>query len=374
MGTSPPPPPPPSSPRPAGGAAPRSSRDDKMRAARRDLQEVLEHTTSPAPVVELLRAAPLRDAAGGGWDGDGGDGLEGYRCKCTLQLVPRSVFDGAPDAGGEDGGACLANAEHRDRGRDALVYVERLGGGRLRPLPGGVFPPANARIRRAMRDLLHYLNARAGDRNASADGEGAADDAADATAVLALREHLTSATFVTSWGDAVRAVDSDSAADGASLGGGGDCLVTLHYGPPGLRRAACSSGDARGDDSDRGRRWQEEAQLLCDRGGFAMVTGRSKGVRIAATAGGRDRDAPKGNHHRWREEEGVVRDDLWLTLVEAPGDDDGEGTAGTRGIERVALAPPPPRDATATPARGGTRRHHVRTRINVAPSCSYKPS
>ena len=82
-------------------------------------------------------------------------------------------------------------------GSNDFIYVTRENG-TIHPLSGGIFPPANIRIRRAMVDFMNCINRRTRKEekcnNMNVEDKG--------THVLEnLRRNLTSITFVTSWGD-----------------------------------------------------------------------------------------------------------------------------------------------------------------------------
>lgn len=241
---------------------------EKLETASAELQERLFSLSSDLRLMQVdlktpddvtfLRAAPSRDCGGGGGCNDEG---EGYRCKCTFQLLSED----------NDGGSCPATSDQPDRDYDTLMYATRTGGS-ARPLPGGIFPAANPRVRRGMADLMSCLN-----------GDGSS----------ALRANLTSATFNTSWS-------------------GADCFVTLMYGPPGLQN----------EDSA----WDEQARGVCEICRFSSVTGRSKGKSV--TVGNDSED-----------EQGVIRDDLWLSI---------ERVENESRIARVSLCEPRGERSTST--------------------------
>ncbi|KAL9179364.1 hypothetical protein ACHAXT_008654 [Thalassiosira profunda] len=272
----------------------------KLGVARRELAEHLggishqlrdrHGVTFTSPAIETLHAAPpshihARDDSQAGCDAKGSEFGEGeaYRCKCTFQIVAASLLnaDGAGDG----------NEQSTTDPGGRLIYVTREGGD-LCPLPNGVFPPANVRIRSAMKDLMGCLNRPSDKSNNST-----------AYAFGRLRNNLTSATFITSWGD-------------------GDCLVTLHYGPPGLPMSA-----------DSQQEWREEARTLCVECGFTSVTGRSKGTRMSVHNSIRDGSCNKHVDDEL-EEEGIIHDDLWLTLQEA------HSSERVVEVEKVSLLPP----------------------------------
>ena len=160
---------------------------------------------------------------------------EAYRCKCYFQIV-------------EDVNENLA-----------CVIREN---GTIYHLPDGIFPPANFRIREAMKCLINLLNKRS-----------------DHT-FIRLRENLTSVTFDTSWDEK-------------------ECLLTLHYGPPGISQSCCEE-------------WKQEAQIVCDECQFVRVTGRSKGIKLFVSES--KYTSPVADANDPILEEGIIQDTLWLIL------------------------------------------------------------
>ena len=261
---------------------------EKLEAASAELQDRLSSLAGGLRLMEvdlktpddvtILRAAPRIDIDGpllpqqndGDYDGGGcNDEEEGYRCKCTFQLLE------------ED------DATSDQPNRDAtLMYATRTDGS-ARPLPGGIFPAANPRIRKGMADLMSCLN-----------GDGSS----------ALRANLTSATFNTSWS-------------------GADCLLTLMYGPPGLQ--------------NEGSAWDEQARDIYTRCRFSSVTGRSKGKSV--TVRNEDTVVRHSEVDNSMLEQGVIRDDLWLSIerVETGGLDESR-------ISRVSLCEPRGERAAST--------------------------
>src|SRR5210317_1014629 len=166
----------------------------------------LSQPSSPSPEVHMLSAAVTSTL----------DSSEAYRCKCSFQIVAEQDNDDFSCVVRENGSICH--------------------------LPGGIFLPANFRIRKAMKCLMKLLNKRN-------DIKEIGDDAKSTHTFQQIRENLTSVTFDTSWDEV-------------------ECLATLHYGPPGLPQAYCET-------------WKDEAQRVCDECQFAQMTGRSKGIKIS---------------------------------------------------------------------------------------------
>ena len=238
---------------------------DRLSSLSSDLLRLIQVNLTTPDDVTILRAAPdgpHRD------DGGRNDEGEGYRSKCTFQLIDENTSD------------------HRDR-YATLIYATRTGGS-ARPLPDGIFPAANPRIRRGMADLISCLN-----------GDGSS----------ALRANLTSATFNTSWS-------------------GADCLVTLMYGPPGLQ--------------NEGSAWDEQARSICRRCHFNSVTGRSKGKSI--TVMNEDTAARHFEMDEPMQEQGTIRDDLWLSLERI----ETGGFFDESRISRVSLCEPPGERSAST--------------------------
>jgi len=160
---------------------------------------------------------------------------EAYRCKCSFQIV----------ADVNDNLACVVREN-----------------GTICHLPDGIFPPANFRIREAMKCLINLLNKRS-----------------DHT-FIRLRENLTSVTFDTSWDEK-------------------ECVLTLHYGPPGISQSCCEE-------------WKQEAQIVCDECQFVRVTGRSKGIKLFVSESNYISPVAAANDPIL--EEGIIQDTLWLIL------------------------------------------------------------
>lgn len=153
--------------------------ESKLKIACDELDKFLSSLSQPnSPSTEVLSAAVTSTL----------DPSEAYRCKCSFQIV-------ADD-------------------NDDLSCVVRENGS-ICHLPGGIFLPANFRIRKAMMCLMKLLNKRN-------DITEIGDDAKSSHTFQQMRENLTSVTFDTSWDEA-------------------ECLATLHYGPPGLPHA-CKHG------------------------------------------------------------------------------------------------------------------------------------
>ena len=208
----------------------------------------LSQSNIPSP--EVLHASPSISAL---------DSSEAYRCKCSFQII----------ADDQENLSCVVREN-----------------GSICHLSGGIFPPANLRIRDAMKCLIELLNKR--------NKVEEEDDIKVTHTFHRLRENLTSVTFDTSWDEA-------------------DCLVTLHYGPPGLP-SSC-------------KEWKQQAQIVCDECQFVLVTGRSKGIKISVT-GSNDTTLVAATDKAIAEE-GMIRDTLWLTLEKS-----------THRVESVSLVRP----------------------------------
>jgi len=215
----------------------------KIKAACEELDVFLSSLSQPnIPSTEVLLAASHinNDEI----QTQGSSTAEAYRCKCSFQIIS-DVNDNLACVIRENGTICH--------------------------LPDGIFPPANRRIREAMKCLIKLLNKRS---------NVVGEDTRASHSFHRLRENLSSVTFDTSWDEV-------------------ECLVTLHYGPPGLSQSCC-------------KEWTQEAQIVCDECQFVRVTGRSKGIKMFVTrfnytplvAGSDDAIL----------EEGVIHDALWLTL------------------------------------------------------------
>ena len=290
-----------------------NSSRDKLQASCNELHQLLDdlsqcintnqHETSASftiPQIEILHAALPSQIYTQPANGDASEQTEynAYRCKCSFQILPISYF--TSPSGNED-------ATTTD---DELVYAVRENG-KVCQLDNGIFPPANRRIRSAMHSLLKSLNSRKDGDETSLKFER-------------LRSNLTSVTFVSSWGD------------GGTMGGG-DCLVTLHFGPPGILSSQINSNTNSATTLDEQRRhmqqtWEEEAQQLCDECKLTSITGRSKGVKLNVLS----KSARKHNtfDDNAISDEGIIHDDLWLTLIKT------DASSNTV-VETVTLVPPP---------------------------------
>lgn len=85
-----------------------------------------------------------------------------------------------------------------------------------------------------------------------------------------------------------------------------------------------------------------------------------------------DRVTPEGDHppEGRLQEEGIVHDDLWVTIREESGDG---RTTGTREIERVALVPPTPRPREMASQACG-RWEHIRVRYEKPATAFQHPN
>jgi tRNA (uracil-5-)-methyltransferase len=145
-----------------------------------------------------------------------------YRCRCAFQIVKEEE---------------KFHYSMRQQGTPVILGSE-------------VFPIATKRIQTAMKDLMEQV------LNTSTDK------------FSAIKEHLTSATFASSWQDVPES----------------DCIVTLHY------------DYALHQDS-----WRDEAKTACSLLHLRQLNGRSKGCLISAADDGDD-DAPLT----------IIRDTVWL--------------------------------------------------------------
>ena len=230
----------------------------KLETACNDLDlflSTLSQQNIPSP--EVLQASPISTLVSSNTD-------EAYRCKCSFQII----------AGDNDNLSCVVREN-----------------GLICRLPGGIFLPANHRIRKAMNCLIKLLNK----RNEVSEGYSIQTK----HKFHRLRENLTSVTFGTSWDEA-------------------ECLVTLHYGPPGLQ--SCDE-------------WKQEAQMVCKECQFSLVNGRSKGKKICATHIAATDDSIL--------EEGIIQDTLWLALEKMP-----IAVRNMRRLKNVSLVQP--KQSTAT--------------------------
>lgn len=266
----------------------RMNNDHKLEIARQDIYNCLSTTTNsktfaiadieilqPASSIYIIQPSSSTAANNNTENVCSYIKDEGYRCKCTFQLVPRSQCSSLPST--------------TNNMPDDLVYVTREQG-EIVPLPNGIFPPANIRIRHAMSNFMININQRS---NNNIDLE-----------YNRIRRNLTSVTFITSWRDGV----------GIS---GGDCLVTLHYGPPGLPSSEGNLLD-----------WKCEACRFFKTCNFTMLTARSKGVVISIKHEG-----------IVDEKKGIIHDDLYLTLSKTDNSDNNEQKKIIR-VDQVSLLPP----------------------------------
>ncbi len=229
----------------------------KIKATCDDLDNFLSSLSQPnIPSVRILHASPTTLHHDDSDTLVSCNGAEAYRCKCSFQIVADS--------------------------NNQLACVVRENG-TICHLPDGIFAPANFRIRQAMKCLINLLNKRS-ERMFSR-----------------LRENLTSATFDTSWDEK-------------------ECLLTLHYGPPGISQSCFEE-------------WKQEAQIVCDECQFVRVTGRSKGTKLFVS--GTTSVAPVAAADDPILEEGIIQDTLWLTLRDSSVDD-----SSIQRVESVSLVQP----------------------------------
>ena len=276
------------------------NKDHKLEIARQDIYNCLHTTTNSktfaiADIKILKSASPIHIIQPSSNTTNNGNNTEDvctynegerYRCKCTFQLVPRSQCSSLPST--------INNMP------DDLVYVTREHG-EVVPLPNGIFPPANIRIRHAMSNFITNINRRSNNKIIDLEYNR-------------IRRNLTSVTFITSWRDGVGICSSD-------------CLVILHYGPPGL------SNKGNAQDTKWLLDWKSEANSLCKTCMFTMLTGRSKGVVISVKH--------EGNVD---EREGIIHDELYLTLSENENGDDNDDDDDQKKkiikVDQVSLLPP----------------------------------
>ena len=230
----------------------------KIKATCDDLDNFLSSLSQPnIPSVQMLHASPTIQHHD---DSDMlvcFDGTEAYRCKCSFQIIA-------------------------DCNNDLACVVRE--NGTICHLPDGIFAPANFRIRQAMKCLINLLNNKRSDHTFSR-----------------LRENLTSATFDTSWDEK-------------------ECLLTLHYGPPGISQSCLEE-------------WKQEAQIVCDECQFVRVTGRSKGIKLFVP--GSTYTSPVEAADDPILEEGIIQDTLWLTLRASSIDE-----SSIQRVESVSLIQP----------------------------------
>ena len=217
----------------------------KIKATCDELDRFLSTLSQPTiPSPEILTASVVTSPVHiVGDTSNNSSPTEAYRCKCSFQIC--------------------ADDNHQ------LKCVIRQNGN-ICQLPHGIFPPANSRIREAMSSLMDMLN--------QTNVEVVENNTKTTYKFPQMRENLTSLTFDTSWNEA-------------------ECLVTMHYGPPGIKRSCFD-------------RWKGEAKIICEECRFLRVTGRSKGVKLFQTtsncvAVGTDESLA---------EEGIIQDTLWLSL------------------------------------------------------------
>ncbi|KAL7466957.1 hypothetical protein ACHAXS_007227 [Conticribra weissflogii] len=233
---------------------------------------------------------------------------EAYRCKCSFQLVEQSSFD--REKYDDDENAILTYGYPTD-----LAYALRENG-KITPVPHGIFPPANIQIRRAMFDVLKTINERDGTVNKTNNSHYKYPH---------LRKKLTSITFISSWGDGTMERSSEVTND-AILIHESDCLVTLHYGPPGLPTV---------DNTELRRDWKREATSVCREAKITSLTGRSKAIKITVL-GAEEAEVSKNDLDEDLHEEGIIHDDLWLTLQYSSST---ESAASVVSVESVSLVP-----------------------------------
>ena len=153
-----------------------------------------------------------------------------YRCNCTFQVILSKGM----------------KFEYAMRTQRAVV-----------PLQCSYFPIATKRIQRAMSALLGVLNSSPPiDENWDSRYATIATDATVFRYPL-LRVHLTSISFTSSWDEK-------------------ECLVTLHYSPPGLLSLSSIA-----DKSSNVQQWimqAEEARLQCN---ATHLSGRSRGIHLS---------------------------------------------------------------------------------------------
>ena len=258
-----------------------------------------DKTSFAIPKIEILHAAPrshIMMCESSSRSSDEYQEGEAYRCKCTFQLEPWSSIN--EDERNDDS----SSASNGTANTDDLIYVLREKG-ELLALQNNTFPPANIRIRHAMSNFLTHINKRksttSADNNCHYEYER-------------LRNNLTSITFVTSWKDG--RLDDQA----------GDCLVTLHYGPPGLLQST----------SDQ---WRDEVKILCKQCQFTLVSGRSKGVVLSVDGSESSSAGTDDNQCNSKSADDIIHDELWLTIHEHTNNEDGVKSIE---VEQVSLLPP----------------------------------
>ncbi|KAL3804919.1 hypothetical protein HJC23_006691 [Cyclotella cryptica] len=271
-------------------------------------QEIRQHLTNvsqrlslkkeffPIPDINVLHAAPdsciyasqsrSHDVA----DQQIEAALEGYRCKCSFQLVPASFFTKSRINSEK---ASLHKEDITILSLDDLVYSVREHGDII-PLRSGIFSPANRRIRRAMACVMECLNT----KRPVSNHQNRWEDGIDRYHFQKLRKNLTSVTFVSSWGDGMR----ESMITKGKEEWSGDCHATLHFGPPGLLSTP--------SDTNEELNWKEEAQRICDQSNLTSLTGRSRGVKFVVF----NSNSTEFGHRERGNDDCVVHDDLWITM------------------------------------------------------------
>ena len=274
------------------------------------------------PEIEILRAAPFTDIHYRPGSDTSNDFIEGeaYRCKCSFQIVSKSFFVDFSCRNDNADKSVDDNATSSD-----FLYAVRENG-KISPLPYGLFPQANIHIRLAMINLMNCLNTKN-----SPDLESNVDCDNSQYEFSRLRNNLTSVTFVSSWGDGPAARDSSNKIVCVS-----DCLVTLHYGPPGLPSPSgiIDTTDTE-KDANTQESWKNEAGRVCDYSNFTSLTGRSKGIKITATSAAAN-ERQSHDLDTGILEEGTIHDDLWLTLKYAQSGD----VVTPLAVGRVSLVSP----------------------------------
>mmetsp|Transcript_8450 Transcript_8450/g.17810 ORF Transcript_8450/g.17810 Transcript_8450/m.17810 type:complete len:543 (+) Transcript_8450:44-1672(+) len=262
------------------------------------------------PRVEVLDPAPLTSVYHQ-LDKESSEKFEsgeGYRCKCSFQFAEQSSFTQMKYDDDD-----TANVQYGYSTN--LAYAVRENG-KITPLSQGIFPPANIQIRRAMFGVLKCINE--------------VDETVNKTNKLqykyrCLRENLTSITFISSWGDGV-VEESLGVTDQAKLIHESDCLVTLHYCPPGLPSD---------DDIEMRRVWKREATLVCQEAKITSLTGRSRAIKITVLRAEKD-EISSNPLDEDLYGEGIIHDDLWITLKHTSTENAAQASVS---IESVSLVP-----------------------------------
>ena len=199
--------------------------------------------------------------------------VEGYRCKCSFQLV---------------GASRSLIGEQNTRPND-LIYCIRENGNII-PLKDGIFSPANRRIQLAMNCLLKALNT----------------IQSDGYEFYGARNNLTSVTFVSSWGDGSHLDEINKPEKyETTFEALGDCHVTLHYGPPGMFNPCKSDHSETKNAQYNELNWKEESQKICNMCNISSLTARSKGIKLVTL---------NTAMHRNESEQCVIHDDLWMVV------------------------------------------------------------